>query len=831
MGVSLSPRQRARPRSTTNRLELEESWRNRPLPPLPPLDLQSVGAAEQVVDPTVSYGPSLDPNMRSRRESVHVDPPSTGNSSFWRTALFSSGQDIPTGFAESEPSSSRSTPGRHRRHPSSLSTLPTSHSRSMSDPFAPHPDQSANRMDARRSQTRGRSFLSRKGKERALEIVDPPLANRSRHLFDINNDSRPDVPQHRSPSRQAPSHAPPRLYPAQPLFTASRPLPDARPQSRHEGKASRSPGVDEPVHHRSLSLPNLRALHRRTRPEVNKDGRGPTSREARLTSSSSSASQASPSRRASSRSSSHATPSKGTTRIFGGVYGAITFARPRVVLVESTLAEESSDSSELIISLPTATRQPPVRFLDAQAKRVQNRSVSDDETERSSVRRVLRETEESQDERAAWSDSAVRGVAYRLNSRLAERDRKRNRHRAAALRRREEAKRRAATALASESDDEADAVPHSLFLSRDFRSPIAPTVSPHPGRPGPEPSPPVPTSFQPFTWHARSQSQPHRASSQKHALSRKDVTGSLKRFARRGSSALRPSASRSSLASADQTRHVLGQPIRHLCRSASTDSFVHLDTTPNSSSSTLDICASGSTERAGQAVSAPLTVGHSGRKPSVANQNAFIFLPPHLHHLLRAPEPSIDTALRRASWASSESELSSLARRVVSSPISDTSSVEAARLALALADQLSLQYSPSRSQTPAVSGQGFAQSADPNEDSDRRVSPRHPYAMASPPRTGQGSSNRSKYSASSEAQSGSLSSDLPVLHDLSNFVSPDTSQSSFASSFAHVFVWDRCSSFARRRVPESPAEATGGRRSRAVQSRRARDSSSSPAPS
>ncbi|KWU43080.1 hypothetical protein RHOSPDRAFT_35339 [Rhodotorula sp. JG-1b] len=488
-----------------------------------------------------------------------------------------------------------------------------------------------------------------------------------------------------------------------------------------------------------------------------------------MTVSTSSASPAGPSRRTSCRSSSHATPSKGTTRIFGGVYGAITFARPRVVLVESTLAEESSDSSELIISLPTATRQPPVRFLDARAKRVQNRSVSGDETERSSVRRVLRETEESQDERAAWSDSAVRGVAYRLNSRLAERDRKRNRHRAAALRRREEAKRRAATALASESDDEADAVPHSLLRSRDFRSPIAPTVSPHPGRPGPEPSPPVPTSFQPFAWHARSQSQPHRASSQKRALLRKDVTGSLKRLARHGSSALRPSASRRGLGSADQTRHVLGQPTRHLCRSASTDSFVHLDTTPNSSSSTLDIRASGSTERAGQAVTAPLTVGHSGRKPSVANQNAFISLPPHLHHLLRAPEPSIDAPLRRASWGSSESGLSSLARRVVSSPISDTSSVEAARLALALADQLSSQYSPSRMQTPAVSGQGFAQSADPNEDSDRRVSPRHPYAMASPSRTGQGSSNRSKYSASSEAQSGSLSSDRPVLHDLSNF--------------------------------------------------------------
>ncbi|TKA50610.1 hypothetical protein B0A53_06088 [Rhodotorula sp. CCFEE 5036] len=261
--------------------------------------------------------------------------------------------------------------------------------------------------------------------------------------------------------------------------------------------------------------------------------------------------------------------------------------------------------------LSTAT----VHCLAAASRSSAAKSSRGQDIEDPSVRRVLRETEESQDERAAWSDSAVRGVADRLNARLAERDRKRDRQRAAALRRREEAKRRAATALASGSDDEADAMPHLLFRFRDVKSPFAPPVTPHPGRTVPEPSPPVPTSFQPFTWHARSQSQPHRSSSQGHALSRKDVTGSLKRLARRGSSAVRSSASRSSLASTDQTRHVLGQPIRHLCRSASTDSFVHLDTTPDSSTSTLDIRAGGSTEHAGEAVTAPLTVGHSGRKP------------------------------------------------------------------------------------------------------------------------------------------------------------------------------------------------------------------------
>lgn len=79
MPGSLSPRQRARARSTTTRLELEESWRNRPLPPLPPPELQSISAAEQIVDLPGSGGPSGNLNMRSHRESLHVHPSPTGN--------------------------------------------------------------------------------------------------------------------------------------------------------------------------------------------------------------------------------------------------------------------------------------------------------------------------------------------------------------------------------------------------------------------------------------------------------------------------------------------------------------------------------------------------------------------------------------------------------------------------------------------------------------------------------------------------------------------------------------------------------------------------------
>ena len=241
--MPLSPRQRARARSTTTRLELEESWRNRPLPPLPPLDLQSDGVAEQVVHPAVSCGPSGDLNMRSRREWVHKHLSPTDHSSFWRTALFSRGQDIPMGAARSEPSSSCTTPSRHQRHPSSLSTLPTSHSRSMSDPFAPHPDQSTDRMGARHPQARGQSFLTRKGKERALEIVDASLADTNRQPFSLDNNSHAsqthphDVPQHRSPSRQAQSFMSPHAATVHCLAAASR---------SSAAKSSRGQDIEDP---------------------------------------------------------------------------------------------------------------------------------------------------------------------------------------------------------------------------------------------------------------------------------------------------------------------------------------------------------------------------------------------------------------------------------------------------------------------------------------------------------------------------------------------------------------------------------------------------------
>ncbi|GAA5874152.1 hypothetical protein JCM3774_006752 [Rhodotorula dairenensis] len=119
-------------------------------------------------------------------------------------------------------------------------------------------------------------------------------------------------------------------------------------------------------------------------------------------------------------------PKSKANRVLGGVYGAIALARPRVVIVDASLADESSDGPELVISVrrDNPSPQPSVRFLAEPHKPAPARSASDDEAAQSSMRRVLRETEDLQGERAAWSDSAVRTVAYDLSARLAERDMK-----------------------------------------------------------------------------------------------------------------------------------------------------------------------------------------------------------------------------------------------------------------------------------------------------------------------------------------------------------------------------------------------------------------------
>ncbi|GAA5989541.1 hypothetical protein JCM10908_000523 [Rhodotorula pacifica] len=619
---------------------------------------------------------------------------------------------------------------------------------------------------------------------------------------------------------------------------------------------------------RSLSVPDLRAsAHRRGRTRIGIVDDGILHRENTTTPSHEDTRARHDAFRLSGRTAATtadrgATAPKKRNRVLGGVCGAIALARPKVVLVEASSPDESSDESEPIIAMPCGPDeavQPPVRFLDQPRRTRPNVSMSDDDVEQSSVRRVLREIEDSQNERAAWSDSAVRGVAHSLSARLAERDRKRSRQDAAQLRRREETKRRKAAALAVASDSEADTATPSFCRSRAGTPRTRPRAFTNPSRAGsrpnvPEDSPPVPTSCQPFSLsvirHATTQLRQRRTSSHKHTLSGRNLAGSLRRFARRGSSAIRPSISMSSFAS-DQTRHVFGQPIRHLRRSASTNSLVEPDSASTSSGPILEIRSSGSTDGAGEAVTAPATVGHSGRKPSVVNQNAFITLPPHLHHLLRAPESPSFTPKRPAPRAPARSRSSSSPYALSSPedpPFSDHSTLEAAKLSLALADELSARGSPSParlqgavntdssapysdllllerpvpSSESAASPQRFVSSsrrrADPVGDFDFR----HPFAADSSRSTSQRlRSSQSERSQSSEAH-GSSSSDLPVFHDLSNLFfrpPPDASrrgskaEEALETDDSRATVSPRSWYGDRSRIGSSAAWSNGGKHS------------------
>lgn len=515
------------------------------------------------------------------------------------------------------------------------------------------------------------------------------------------------------------------------------------PQPPRAGGLSRSRYLPEGTEkqtqrHRSRSLPNLRdALRTRVRragTEVRNLHRGKLH----------ATSPASATRAAHYGGPGAETPTKldrKAPRVLGRVSGAIALARPQVVVIGAPLADESSDGPELVISLPrnNPSPQPSVRFLTQPTEIQPTRTVSEGDPTHSSVRRVLRETKALQEERAAWSDSAVRGVAYGLSARLAERDMKRARRDVAKIRRRKEVKRRREAANTSESDGENGGRARSPFrfgYSKPRpRGPASTKAHDRASRPAvPLESPPVPTSFEPFTPN-QTKTCRNLTASQKHAFSRASVSASLRRFARRHYSVARPAPSVSSLAS-EQTRYVRGQPIRHLRRFASTDSLGDIDSASISSEPVLDIRASGSSEGPGEAVTAPATVGQSGKKLSLVRQNAFVTLPPHLHHLLRLPKsPTPGPRAAMPPSDISQSPSSSLALRIVSSnddenpPLSETSSLQAARLALTLADRLQVEASTAR-ETSAHSGSGGL--AETEDDSVNGGTSRYPFALATP---------------------------------------------------------------------------------------------------
>ncbi|GAA6012006.1 hypothetical protein JCM10207_003458 [Rhodosporidiobolus poonsookiae] len=390
--------------------------------------------------------------------------------------------------------------------------------------------------------------------------------------------------------------------------------------------------------------------------------------------------------------------------VASGACEALVFAHPRVVVVPGSPASsvgssEGEAAEETERAVPRGGRRSEhereeetfrARNLREAVLPLREGPLSDSEVDalldaaeadRSSVRRVLLENEASRAERAAWSDSATKALGYGLSVRLAELDRgRRDEGRSAAAEKRrmekrrvrqEVARRKAREAAESEGDEIVGGRRRRKRSASTSRLQVPGSTS------APEASPPMPTSFEPFSQfgrklslsrtRSRSKSRSQRpseggaAGTTAQASSGGDgiglgIVGALKRKVSISDSR-RPSASTGPGQHEGPTTPravtVRGQPIRHLRTSNSVDSLYDranvaagpagltalYDSPPMPPSS--GVFEAALVEQYGEALVGPdepsPTKGEM-RRPSVVTQNAFLSLPPHLHHLLRSPE-------------------------------------------------------------------------------------------------------------------------------------------------------------------------------------------------
>ncbi|GAA5897026.1 hypothetical protein JCM8208_006148 [Rhodotorula glutinis] len=386
---------------------------------------------------------------------------------------------------------------------------------------------------------------------------------------------------------------------------------------------------------------------------------------------------------------------------------ALIGTRPRLVVVDAPSSFGPGDGGAEELRRPRTVDKRWARqgaLTDADVDLLPNDEYVGDD---SSVRRVLRDGALLRAERAAWSDSAMRGVGFGLSLKLAEQQRKAGRRSLAVEQRkverrrlrREVAQRRRREAAEAESEAERGDGRYERRV-----------------RVAPDYSPPMPSSFEPFAQLGRRLSIPRM---RERRLST-DAAGANDGVGLGFVNALKRVRSRSHVRSASATstaevaaaaaaavapsrpstpRTVRGQAIRHLHRASSVDSLYarthsHAASPPQlpqmTASTTFRSLAAAVqqvTTQYGEALTSPFDqpfqpVGEM-RRPSVMTQNAFLSLPPHLHHLLRSPERQSYTPARPAPSAPSAPATSAPTR--VSTPDSTAS---AARLSLALEEHL-----------------------------------------------------------------------------------------------------------------------------------------------
>ncbi|GAA5824179.1 hypothetical protein JCM11251_001554 [Rhodosporidiobolus azoricus] len=422
-----------------------------------------------------------------------------------------------------------------------------------------------------------------------------------------------------------------------------------------------------------------------------------------------------------------------------GACEALVFAHPRIVVVSGSPA--SSIAGEEAAASPIAHAPSPPRRARGEARLCEGPLTDGevdhllDEMDRSSVRRVMLENEASRAERAAWSDSATKALGFGLSLRMASRERDGRERRetassaATAMRRRKEKRRvrrdverrRESEAAGWGTESEWEYGSGRRRVGRKRSAAVGAVLNREAS--APHPSPPMPTSFEPFTQLGRKLTLKRTRSRGKNRERRpsdattpsstpasvglgiidgpqKDAGEEVSRQASTASTAL----GRTTVPRTPKTATVRGKPIRHLQASQSLDSLYDRTNLPARPANRAVLPADlyDVETKYGQAVSSPpdqpSPTKAETRRPSVRTQNPFLTLPPHLHHLLRSPEPGRYMPSRPAPPVPSSSaanrgishspSLPVLAERDLNRRFSAGSAASAARLGLALEEQL-----------------------------------------------------------------------------------------------------------------------------------------------
>ncbi|BGP55459.1 hypothetical protein JCM8202v2_003063 [Rhodotorula sphaerocarpa] len=269
-----------------------------------------------------------------------------------------------------------------------------------------------------------------------------------------------------------------------------------------------------------------------------------------------------------------------------------------------------------------------------------------------------------------------------------------------------------------------------------------------------------------------------RSSEDQTSSHRSKISDSLRRIAKRTRPGVRPVVSLPALQDIGP-RQFHGRTIRHLRPAASVSGLSASPTTSSGRNGDRSSYSS-SGSRPGQAITAPRVLGSPGRKASIGSQNAFLTLPPHLHHLLRVPETGDLVPSRPAPLAPRLGRIRSVpALRRESSGLAafaDAAAREEAELALALAASLD---------SPAARGDLDRKSLERRGVDPVAGTGQIDHLFARRPWSGLPSSR-----STTGGTEGSSSSDLPVLDDVSNlFFRPPPStppRSAKVSSRRHV---------------------------------------------